>query len=207
MPYPILDGSLAQITLEGVHDNQQVMNVFTYKVKLGVTAPDGQALLRAFMAQLGVSGSMADLWKKCIAQVCTILPMKGQWIHGTRFAYITDNAFAGAGALVGPSMPSTVSVAITRSTDMASRQSVGTVHMPAVSIANVTEGQVNVAGLALYNAFGQQSIMDVSGLAGGAVFQPVHFHRSAPDVTQPLSRFQTRLFVRTMHRRTVGLGT
>lgn len=207
MAYPIAAGSICQVTFEGVHDGQQVMNLFCYKLDAVTPLADGRAALILFRNYLELGGGLYQSWQGCLSEKVTQIRVHMQWITPDRFARVSHSPFLDVGTVAGASYPCNTAVAITRSTDNAGRQNVGTVHMGGIPITFLVEASVNGLGLDAYNTLGAQSILDAAPAGLAAVFRPVHFHRTSPSTALPLTTFVTQPFTRVMRRRTVGLGS
>lgn len=207
MAYPIASGSICQVTFEGRHDGQQIMNVFSYKVDAVTPLADGRAALIAFRDYLELGGGLFQAWQNCLSEKVSQIRVHMQWITPDRFARVSHSPFLDVGTVAGASYPCNTAVAITRATDNAGRQNVGTIHMGGIPITFLLEASVNALGQAAYDTLGGASILDAAPAGLAAVFRPVHYHRTAPSVALPLTTFTTQPFARIMRRRTVGLGS
>lgn len=207
MAYPILVGSIAQVTFRGVHDGQEILTVLNYKVDAPATLTDGKAAIVSLNTNLTTPGNLFEQWQNCMSEQVSDMSVKTQWVFENRFAYVKVVPFINVGAVAGPSFPSNLAVAITRQTDNAGQQNVGTIHMGGIPLTFLLEGQVNAVGRPLYETFAAGSIQDIAAGGVGTIFRPIHFHRSSPGIALPLTGFVVQSSARTMHRRTVGLGS
>jgi hypothetical protein len=209
MAYVIEEGALLQVTFEGRHENQQVMSVFTFK-RTDQTGdiPDGAAAINAMWTMLVGPTGLYTKWTNCLSEKVTDIRARLQWIRLSRFAYIQKiSDVTTQGFVPGNCMPVNTSVAITKRTQNAGRDQVGTIHMPGVPTIFVNDGRVSAQGLILYDDLGT-AMRVVHVLSNPSItLTPVLFDKSTPEDSQPIANHTVQPFVRVMRRRTVGLGS
>jgi len=208
VPYVIPTESILQAIIEGRHENQQVMSVFTYKLATDTTIADGAAALEAFWLKWNPAGAFLDKYTDCLSEQVTNIRTRIQWIHPVRYAFRTfqDDTFI-AGKVVGAAMPVNTSITLTKRTQLAGRQQVGTLHMPGVPASGIVNGALQGVQLGRYELFQGNLLSPITTIVPAATFTPVLFHKSSPSVAQPLNSIETARFARIMRRRTVGLGS
>ena len=205
---PIPNDAIMQATIEGRHEGQQILSVFTYNLVTEATLPDGNAALDAFFERWQGAGRMLDKWLACVSVNVTQVRTKLQWITPSRYAFKTKVGLnADAGAVSGTAYPVNTSIALTKRTDLAGRDNVGTLHMPGVPSSFITNGALTALGLGKYEDLGNQMLQNISTAIPEAIYVPTLFHRSNPAVTIPITSFETSRYARIMRRRTVGLGS
>lgn len=207
MPYVVTNGSVAAITLHGKHENQQVMNVFHYRVSSGGSLTDGRAALQALMNAVKADDKLAKVWTAALSVKATQLKMRGQWISPTRFGFLEEALDPAVGGEAGDAMPVNLAASITRRTDNAGRDQVGTIHMPAIPTSFVLNGILTAGALTAYGDVLTQALEVLTTVDPAAEWFPILFHRTAPSVAQQLTGGTVQPTARVMRRRTVGLGS
>lgn len=207
MAYVVAQEALLQITIEGRHENQQVLSVFTYRMRADAPIADGNAMINSVALFWFGAGGMFEKYTSCCSGQLTGLKTRFQWVYPTRFAFVTKVNDVTTGQVIGAAMPVNTSIGITRRTVNAGRQNVGSLHMPAVPASFIVNGALQAAGLTVYEELGNKSLEPITTVAVPAVFSPVHYHKTSPLAGTELTAFETSRFARTMHRRTVGLGS
>jgi len=206
MPYLISNGAVMSLTMEGRHENQQVMTVLHYKLRCGLPLVDGRAELETFLDSVNGVGKLVEKWKDCLSVKCVALRLRAQWLTPLRFAYVPRATVPGDGTIAGDAYPVNTAVAITRQTDVAGRDEVGTIHMPAVPITFIENGTLTPAAEAAYSLLAEKLIEVIPGGPDDVFFDPVHFKRANPSVANPIISYVLQPTARIMRRRTVGLG-
>jgi hypothetical protein len=205
MPYSVPDGAIVQVTFSGKVLNQQMLSVLHYQYENPGGSEDGAALLDGLAEELNIADGLHDKYTACLSTDYTFGRIRTQWIIPTRYAYFeklpTITQGQDAGRVIGPN----AAIAINKRTEIAGVHGRGVLHMPGVSTTWITGGQLNVAGFAVYNTLGAKLIEDLTVLAG--TFHPIIFNRATPGEVAFLNNWVTSPDVRTMHRRTVGLGS
>lgn len=207
MPYTIPPGAIAAVTLLGKHENQQVMNVFHYKVMPVAPITDGRAYLDSFLTLLNTDANLVTAWKNCLSEKCVALQLRGQWIVPQRYAVIDRETAPGEGTVAGNAYPVNTSCSITRRTDMAGRREVGTIHVPAVPESFLLNGNITEAGVTAYNLLGVESIRRITDPETDGEWIPIHYGRSNPAEPNEITGYVLQPTARVMRRRTVGLGS
>lgn len=207
MAYVVSNGSVVALTFEGRHESQQVMSVLHYRLSSGGTLPDGRAALIAFLAQVQADEKLFERWRAGRSVKLTTLRIRAQFIHPDRFAYVEQIPTIDVGAVAGDSYPVNTAIAVTRKTDNAGRDQVGTVHLPAIPITSITNGAVTAGGLALSNDFLIESLEKITTVTPAAEWFPILYHRASPAVNPSLTGGVVQPTARIMRRRTVGLGS
>lgn len=207
MPYPINLGDIISYTIEGRSYGQQVMSVLHYVADGAITSPDGQAVLTAALAILAAPDGLLDNWKKCVGNNLTNIQTRIQKIAPVRYRYVTYVPAATVGTAATPSVAGNLSAAITKRAELATKHGLGTLHMPAVPSGFITTGELNGLAVGTYADLQSSVEQEVAGIPGGLILVPVIFNRAAPLTSPQITQTQLQFSLRTMHRRTVGVGS
>lgn len=208
MAYVVPNEAIMQATVEGRHENQQVLSVFTFKLNASGGLADGQAALNAFWIFFGGAGNILEKYASCLSVKCTGLKTRLQWIHPTRFAFLTKvSGTITDGTVAGAAMPVNSAVAITKRGQNANRANIGTLHMPAVPASFVVDGALTGGAVTAYTALGDQLLQEITTATPAATYIPVMFHRTSPSVGARIVAHEVSRFARVQRRRTVGLGS
>jgi len=207
MPYEIGTNACLQIQFEGRLAGQQVMNVMTYVYQGEEVTEDGPLVVDEIDGMINPNNKLFDLWLQCLSEDVVSCLRFYQWIHPIRYAYITKGVDANAvGGVATPSMPPNMSQAVTRQTNYAGREEVSTLKLPGLPIDAVLDGFITDLHLAKLNAFGAESCKQIV-LGSGSKMIPIPWNKTSPGTANTLINSYAHNTVRTMHRRTVGLGT
>jgi len=206
MAYPIVDGSIAEVSIEMAVNGQNCMSLFHYYLEQDAPVVDGAALMLELLGWfVGAAGPFPE-YEDCIPDVVNNMSVYGQWITPDRFRYEIAPAGPFAGNVANAPLPQNVSAAITKFGDAANRHNIGTLHMPAVPVNFVQDGMISAVGLAAYGALAAV-MQDGFISAGGHVLSPVIFNRLSPNDSPYIIGAFTQLTSRVNRRRTVGLGS
>lgn len=207
MPYEIGTNAVLQIQFEGRHAGQQVMNVMTYVYDGEETTEDGPLVIDEIDGLINPAGKLFDCWLQCLSSDVAPCLRFYQWIHPIRYAYVTkgagDNAQGGGDA---PSLPPNCSQVVTRQTNFAGREEVSTLKLPGVPMGAVVDGFILDPQMTLLNQFVIESCKVIT-LSSGSKMVPIPWNRTNPGTANQLRTGYAHNTVRTMHRRSVGLGT
>lgn len=206
MAYPIVDGSIAEVSVEMSVNGQNCMSLFHYYLEEEDPVTDGAALLVELLNWFAGGGGPFTAYEECIPDTVIDMSVYGQWITPTRYRY----EIAAGGPFVGdvnsPPYPPNVSAAITKFGEAADRHNIGTLHMPAVPTTFIVDGMISAVGLGAYG--GLASVLSNGFVsAAGHALSPVIFNRASPGDSPYIIGAFTQLTSRVNRRRTVGLGS
>lgn len=210
-PWPNVElNDVFLVEWNGKHDGQKIIN--TMHVQCTEAPSLNTDLFNAanqLFAKYSGIGGFLDKYLACMTNDYVLEYVNIQRIQPTRAPYVRININT-PGLIDGPAMPANTAVSIKRRGAGVNAHNKGHFQMGAVAIASVTDSQVNAVGQALYapvEPFLFQAITD--GLGPDSIANPVLVNQFAPfgvvDVV-PILDAKLSLTVRTMHRRTVGLG-
>lgn len=206
MAYPLNLGDIVSFTIEGRSFGQQVMSVFHFEAVGGVTAPDGAAALSGALAFLNDPNELVVKWTECVGTDVNSLTTRIQKIAPTRFRYIAQAPTSVVGQGGTAAVAGNLSAAITKRAEEATRHGLGTLHMPGVPSGFITDGAINGLGIDAYGALAAEMTQEVPTGVGGMILTPVIFNRTAPLASARVVSASPQFTLRTMHRRTVGVG-
>jgi hypothetical protein len=205
--YTVNDGAILEVSFRGQCLQQRTISLFHYRFVNTVGPLDGLALINAINPLLNANAAgklLKDYMDACQADFF-MEQIVYQWISPTRRPRIVKLPAIANGTVVGTAAPPNIAVALTKKTDIAGRRGVGTLHMPALNLEGLNGGEINLLQIGLYgnllNRLAETVVIDF-----GETLEPVLLHRADPAASPHITTANANLTVRTMHRRTVGLG-
>jgi hypothetical protein len=206
-------GSIVEVRVKGTVNAQKVMTVLHYKVgnpsALDPAGPEETALFGAL--SLGAT-AITDKYRACCSVDYTMDGIDVQFITNTRFVNVF-NAIAGAGTFAGVCDAQNLSAVITKKTELAARNQVGSVHIPGLSVNSYLAGFTTAALKALMNTLAAALLFTQAPGLGGGTYLPVIFHRGDPHAIPPILPSDDLMqaafpqdTLRVMRRRTIGVG-
>lgn len=194
-----------RVILRGTLCGQQIQTLFDYRISSLVGLWDVTDIYNDIASDILAAGKLVEKYMDCVPSNMTVADALIQCIAPQRIR--------GGVALVnlpgnrGFADTANVQASVERFGELATRRAVGAVHPP-VSTAgtDLAIGFVTAAQFAALTALGTQMTASIAGLVTGAILDPVIYNRSfIPNYTQ-VTGAVAKNTVRTMHRRTVGLG-
>lgn len=207
MSYNVSNGDVLEVSFKGTYQGQRFLTILHYAVDTGATPSDGPTMISDFDAafNLAGAGNAMQRYANCLNANANIEQVVYQFIALTRRARVAKIPAVGLGQVIGTDAPPNIACALTKQSDTAGRHGYGTVHMPALVNESFTGGTMNAGGLAVYGGF-LSELFRVYTLGGGRSLIPVIFRRTDPANSVSVLRSIAQDTVRTMHRRTVGVG-
>lgn len=205
MPYAIPDGGIIECTFRGTVLNQEMLTVTHWQLDTSGGISDGRLFLEAFCEHIKPAGALHGQFMACCCNLYVGGRIKLQWILPQRYAAMEFVPTFTTGQIIGQLVAPNVAIAINKQSENAGPHARGVTHMPAVPADFVTDGSLNGAGFGEYNALGTLLKTDIAVLAGNT--HPVIYNRSTPGDSQVIINCNVSEKLRTMHRRTVGLGS
>lgn len=207
MPYTVGNGAILEVSIRGSYQTQRFISLFhyTYEVPSGTT--DGVALINTIdpLFNSNIAGSVVKEYTDCLNQGAVLEEVVYQWVHPTRRARIIKTPAVLGGVVVGDKAPPNIAMALTKRGDVAGRHGVGTLHMPALSLNMISGGTFTLEGQDLYGPL-QTAVQAPLNIEFGENMVAVIYDRAVPANSTPITNVVNNVTVRTMHRRTVGLG-
>lgn len=207
MAYVIGANAIVEVTFEGLHEGQQVMSTYHYKMGTPATVPDGYAVLGELLTKVMGGGELFETWREAISVHVTDLVVSAQWIKPNRYRYRFDIPAIDSGGIAGDCNPTNVAIAITRLGEAANRHNQGTLHMPGVPLSFIDNSALQPAGAGLYSSHATVMLQDFVLPASGAEMIPVLFNKVNYLLCPRMTAAQIQNYARVMRRRTVGVGS
>jgi len=207
MSYTVDDGAILEVSFRGRYAEQRMISLFHYRFENGSGPVNGAseiALIDPLINQ-NIDGRLLKEYLKCCNAEYNMEEVVYQWLWPTRRPRVVRIPASVPGQLVGTAAPSCISAALTKRTDIAGRKGVGTLHMPALTMENISGSSFTLLGLATYSTM-LEKLHEVINIDFGQNLHPVLLHRVAPDQSPEITGATSNFTVRTAHRRTVGVG-
>jgi len=208
MAYPIEEGDLILVTMEGRLVNQQVLTTFPYRVKIGSpSSADGYAWLGQLLTQLKADDELGGKYRLCMSNDVKELRLKAQKIHPQRYAFRESYFATPEGEVAEDVLPPNSAVVITKKGEAAGRLERGNLHCYGIPKGFITDGQLNGTGIAAYSDLVTEILK--TQLVGGDLveIEPIIFHRAVPSASRTAVHATVQDTLRVMRRRTVGQGS
>ncbi len=206
MAYPIINGSIVEITFEGLLDGQQTMSLYHYKLTGTSGVTDGAAVLQLFIGQLREAGGLFPTYQDMCSDALTELQIYAQLVFPVRYRYTTDGQPSESGSVDSLAFPPNVQASITRAAEKSGRQYISHLSVPAIPILAIESGMMTAGFKEDMQAHCDQVVTPIV-LIGGAEAQPVIWHRHAIPTDDPIVLAFPQNTSRVIRRRTVGLGS
>lgn len=212
MPSPDLGltavGDIVQLTFRGTLNSQRILNTFHYRIDdLGTGAVLRWDFLDAMRTVINAAGNLKEKFLACIASNYTMESSRYQFLYPQRMIF-RDFPELSPGARAGNAVAPNLAASIERRTDVVGRTGVGRLQMPGLLAADIVLGYLSGAYATLAGTLATQmeqslvvapnSIIVDPSLYGVNVSGTPHWGNVIGATVQGT--------VRTMHRRTVGLG-
>lgn len=207
MAYNVGDGAILQVTFEGSLFGQQVMNVFSFRMRdTSTVLMDGAAAIA--LAQSAVNFATTGLysrWRQCVSVNVVGIIQTYQWIAPLRYRAMTLIPTARTGA-AGECLAPNLGTTITRTSEQADRRGVSNTHIPGLPTTMVEGGIVNADLVDNLNAL-VTAALEPMVLPFGHTLVPVAYHKAEPEDSRQLTTGYAHNTSRDMRRRTVGVGS
>jgi len=207
MSYTVGNGAILEVSFLGRSYEQRTISLFHYRYETGSGPVDGPTLINTVnpLINSAAANKLLSDYMAPLAEGFTMEQIVYQWIFPTRYARVVKSPMVTAGSVVDSQVPPNTALAITKKGDAAGRRNVGTLHMPGVPLGGLNGGEWAVATL---DSFGNllTRLHEAVNIEFGINLIPVLLHRAAPADSPEITNANSNITVRTMHRRTVGLG-
>jgi len=202
-------GSVLEVRINGEVFAQKCMTVLHYRVigasSLDPGGPEETDFLDTI--SIGAPFDIMSAYTSCQGATYLNTRMDAQYVASTRYVNVSK-VIAEPGLRVGAVTAQNVSAVVTKRTVFAGRDQVGSYHLPGIRASDYASGKL-VAGLitdlgTLNGVLAQNVISTV----GGGEYQPVLYHRGeiAPNNVDVITQWVVQDSIRTMRRRTLGVG-
>jgi hypothetical protein len=204
-------GDIFQFRMLGQVNNQSTISVFNYRVSAIVGATDPNTTADAINALQILPAGVAGAALPCLPSNWSGGGVECQRVYPRVWrTVIRSDVWAPNGTNASIANTSNVAQVITRRTNSSGRSQVSDLHLPCpTATAAIVNGNLSAAQQALLATYAPALYTSISILAGAVVLDPVIWHRAPanpPDYWDVIFGFKVQPTVRTMRRRTVGLG-
>jgi len=205
--YTVGNGAILEVSFRGRSLGQRTISLFHYRYETDADPVDGIALINTANPLINAAGA-GKLLKEYMTPLVDGFTMEEvvyQWLFPTRRARIVKVPAVPTGAIPDAPLPPNVALTITKRSDVAGRHGVGSLHMPGTGIAGLNGGEWIPAYL---DSFGSllTALHQSVNIEFGQNLVPVIFNRTTPTDSVEITSANSNVTVRTMHRRTVGVG-
>lgn len=203
----LLTADRVLVTINGTLFGQRIMSTFGYVVESQTGSNQDDDAFTALRNKLCELGGLVDKYLACLPSQY----VKGQiWIQDIQPTRIVKRVFTNiaAGATSGE-VAETANIAgtILRRGDFANRRNVSVLHLPSPTTVNwIDQGNFTVQALTAYQALADKIILDQATTVPVVNYAPSILPKTAAGLPVPITSANAQDIVRTMHRRTVGLG-
>lgn len=199
-------GSIFQVAIESLVNNQRLLNVLHYRVEEETTEADIQAETENLAGQVLAFNGIVDKMLDCMSNTANVTQVTAQCIRNTRFvrAVVEDNQ---EGNIVSPCAAQNLAAVITKRTTFSGRWAVGSFHLGGLPVTAYQAGVLDNAFKALVQALADELLDPIVIPAVGGTYIPVLLHPVGQHGgSTVINAVEVQDQVRVMRRRTVGLG-
>jgi len=203
-PAPLADGDVIQCVIETRLNAQRLLNVLHYKCIGTPTNTDYFSGMSQLNTDLNKAAFVIQELRTLLSDDAVIWSVYSQRVYPQR-GPLVEQSIVQPGLVGTPAAPQNVTLSVTKKVDAAGRGLNGRMQLVGLPIAGITDGKWNAGQLA---AVGPWTALLLAPLDAGIDvdrYWPVTFNRSA-NTTNNIVALELQEEVRTMHRRTVGLG-
>lgn len=202
-------GSIISVQNDARLFSQQVLLTLHYRIE---TVFGGDWDLYPTLSALdGIFNSAGGLWETYAAAQSNNVTYSGliyQMIWETRYLKTTISPATTTGSVASPCETPNIAAGITLQGELTGRTNRGTKHIGGLPTSFVSAGTLTAGALTAMNDLRDKMIetIDINGDAS-VLAVPVVYHRAAPISSVVIVAGVAHSQVRTMRRRTVGLGS
>lgn len=205
MPTPLTDGAIVQVVLRSNMNQQVMLNVLHYKFSKVGGANDYVVVMQDLGTELAKAGSLCEKFSQAVHSTTNLLQLDLQPVFPQRLTAFTK-PIGLIGTQLGVAAPQNVSAVIEKLSDIAARFGRGSFHLGGLAAQNFANGVLN-------DAFKTNSLTPLAveinkerDLANGGSCLAVLWNKSNANRATPMNGFKVMPEVRTMRRRTIGVG-
>jgi len=207
MPYSIPVGSIVEVSYRSLIFQQQMMTILHYRYDNTVPIIDGDGAMADLVTALDGVSTITDNYLALLAPQLSLKELRCQVVYPTRQYYHSDARSSNGTWSTGPCTAQNVSAVLVKQSSHAGRGRSGTIHLPAVPDNAYAAGAMGVSGYAAAAATFATALQIPILIAGGpGQWTPVIWSPRKPTSPSEIVGMRLNPWVRTMRRRTVGLG-
>lgn len=208
MAIPAAVGDIYLASLVGQLDNQLVINTLTYLLSGIGGAPSTDDICNDMDMFFNTAIGMSSPYTRFLTTQPTEYVLNQVWIQcisPTRVRKMVYTKNLAGLSLVSGKWANSAQV-ITRRGDLATRSNVGSMHLVLPSQDPGSNGEISGGALTRLSAMAAWMTTSPTFPSGNGTVEPVLYHRNKTPNFTLITQAIPQLTVRTMHRRTVGLG-
>jgi len=198
-------GDVLQVTLVGDSAGQQILNTFHYGMATVTGTPTQAAVATEVTAKLQAAGELVDKFLGCMPPEYNLDYMWVQFVLDTRYQ---KSVFSIGSPGTSPQHASTANLAavITRRGPVANKRNLGSLHLLYPNKdTGVANGDVSAAQLTAMDLLASKVILTYALATLGSI-APILIHGTSKLNAIPITSAFSQITLRTMRRRTVGVG-
>ncbi len=203
-PASVADGDVIQCVIETRLNNQRLLNVLHYKCVGTPTETEYFAAMEGMNLWLTAEASMVAGLLDLISEDATVWSVYSQRVYPVR-GPLVELSVVDPGVVESPAAPQNVTMSVTKKVDAAGRGYNGRIQLVGLPLTGITDGLWNAGQIALVETWGPWLLERADPGGDFDRYYPVTFNR-ATGGTHNVRDLEVQEEVRTMHRRTVGLG-
>jgi len=194
------------VTFHGSFLGQQIITTFWYRLEvLAAGGPLVSAIYTDIFNWFGAADGMKDKWVEATPGNYTLLETWAQCIRPNR--YVKGIMTNGVSGEMPNSDASNISANIERHTDIATRRGTGGIRPPVSTHPDcIVLGSLTATQITKFNAIATLMLAQIGNGTTQNTLRPIIFNPSFIPDFEYVTYTAVKPFVRTMHRRTVGLG-
>lgn len=207
MAYVVASGAILEASIKGRYQGQRILSLFHYRYISTSPPADGLTTINDFNAKFNTVGAASVLGAYCQAapEDYTCEEVVYQWLSPTRRARVPKTPALVAGSRASDPAPTNISIFIEKLSDMAGRHGHGGLHWGLLLATDYDGNTLSLGGIANLDTLRTRMAESVN-LDFGIDMVPLIFNRAAPTDSVEVTGTVVKEGVRTMHRRTVGVG-
>lgn len=199
-------GDVIQVNLNGTLDGQKILNTFFYGASVVSGIPSTHTFAAAVNSTLGAAGALFSKFLQCCPAAYTLVSVDIQDVAPVRYVKDTFTNGTGGTSTLDASTAN-LAATITRRGDLAKRTNIGSLHIPYPNLdPGVSGGFVSAAMTSNLNALAAQMVLNFVLAGGVGTIVPVLWKRPLATSVVNITQAIPRETLRTMRRRTVGVG-
>lgn len=206
MAYAITANSIIQVIFRGKVLGQDDITVLNYKLRSPVSIDDGKVAAEQLLGAILGAGQLYEAYLGCKSKDYFVTSAQTQWVLATRHAYVRRIPTQTIGSVDETVLAPNTAFAIEKRTEEAGPAGRGILHMGGVPQSFLLSGALDGDGAAAYFALCAKLILPITTIST-YVFDPVIVRKTAIATSPVLTAADVSPVARTMHRRTVGLGS
>lgn len=200
-------GDIYLVSFDLIFGGQKMLSTFRYRLDTLGTATTTDDIYNNMATLIASGGNLSAKYLAALPPQVTMVARWYQRVWPTRIRKKIDPSGV-AGGWANPATATNSAASIERFAEVATRHGVGRIQIPASNnVLDVTAGVITNAGyLAALNALGAQMVATLTLPVVGSTMRPVLQSVTVPSVFNYVIGTVAQATLRSMRRRTVGVG-